>query len=159
MELHARRGPRVRTQGVLPALRDGGQEGRRRCLREQAQGDLQGKVSESPRSLRVDRDGALTVLTLDRPDVLNAFDEALTTALGRALDDSARDSGVRCVVITGAGRSFSAGQDLRDRLAKVERAEDLRLGGELRRRDHPIVAAVQAMRETVAAALQGVAAG
>jgi 2-(1,2-epoxy-1,2-dihydrophenyl)acetyl-CoA isomerase len=116
-------------------------------------------VSAPPRPLRVEREGALAILTLDRPDVLNAFDEALTTALGRALDDSARDAGVRCVVITGAGRAFSAGQDLRDRLAKVERGEDLRLGDELRRRYHPIVAAIRAMRKPVVAAVNGVAAG
>ena len=70
-------------------------------------------------SLRVERDGAVAVLTLDRPDVLNAFDEALTAALLVAVNDAAVDPSVRCVVITGAGRAFSAGQDLRDRAAAL----------------------------------------
>jgi len=57
--------------------------------------------------LRVDRDGAVTVLTLNRPDVLNAFDEPLTEALNASLADCAADASIRAVVITGAGRAFS----------------------------------------------------
>lgn len=109
--------------------------------------------------MRVERDGATAILTLDRPDVLNAFDETLTSELGLAVDDCAGDATVRCVVITGAGRAFSAGQDLRDRLAMVERAEDLRLGDELRRRYQPLVTAIRGMRKPVVAAVNGVAAG
>ena len=109
--------------------------------------------------LRQERDGAVAVLTLDRPDVLNAFDEALTAALGAAVAECARDAAVRCVVITGAGRAFSAGQDLRDRVATVDGGGELRLGDELRRRYHPIVAALRAMRKPVVAAVNGVAAG
>ena len=84
--------------------------------------------------LRLERDGALAVITLDRPEVLNAFDEALTSALALAIDEVAADAAVRAVVITGEGRGFSAGQDLRDRFLKVDAGEDLELGNELRRR-------------------------
>ena len=59
--------------------------------------------------LRVERDGAVTVLTLDRPDVLNAFDEPLTEALNASLDDCAADAAIRAVVIIGAVRAFSTG--------------------------------------------------
>ena len=97
-------------------------------------------TSRSP--LRVERDGAVTILTLDRPDVLNAFNDALTEALAAAVADCAADARVRAVVITGAGRAFSAGQDLADRLAMIEKGGDLRLGDELRRRYHPVIAAV-----------------
>jgi 2-(1,2-epoxy-1,2-dihydrophenyl)acetyl-CoA isomerase len=114
-------------------------------------------TSRSP--LRVERDGAVAVLTLDRPDVLNAFDEALTEALNAAVADSARDAEVRAVVITGAGRAFSTGQDLDDRLATIERGGDLRLGDELRRRYHPVIASIRTMRKPVIAAVNGVAAG
>jgi len=111
-------------------------------------------------SLRVERDGAVTVLTLDRPDVLNAFDESLTAALLVAVTDAAVDRSVRCVVITGAGRAFSAGQDLRDRAAALSEGAELRLGGELRRRYHPGVTAIPGeMRKPVVAALNGIAAG
>jgi len=109
--------------------------------------------------LRLERDGALAVITLDRPEVLNAFDEALTSALALAIDEVAADVAVRAVVITGAGRGFSAGQDLRDRFLKVVAGQDLQLGNELRRRYHPLIAAVREMRKPVVAAVNGVVAG
>ena len=109
--------------------------------------------------MRVERDGGVAILTLDRPDVLNAFDEALTAALAVAVTDAAHDAAVRCVVITGAGRAFSAGQDLRDRAAALGRRADLQLGDELRRRYHPVVVAIREMRKPVIAAVNGIAAG
>lgn len=109
--------------------------------------------------LRVERDGAVTILTLDRPDVLNAFNEQLTEALNAAVADCAADSAIRAVVITGAGRAFSTGQDLGDRLAMIEKGGDLHLGDELRRRYHPAIAAIRSMRKPVIAAVNGVAAG
>ena len=99
------------------------------------------------------------MITLDRPEVLNAFDEALTSALTVAIDEVAADVAVRAVVITGAGRGFSAGQDLRDRLLKVTAGEDLQLGNELRRRYHPLIATIREMRKPVIAAVNGVVAG
>lgn len=110
-------------------------------------------------SLRVERDGGVVILTLDRADVLNAFDEALTFALGSAVTDAAADASVRAVVVTGAGRAFSAGQDLRDRAAALEKSTELRLGDELRRRYHPIIKTIRAMRKPVIAAVNGIASG
>ena len=55
--------------------------------------------------LRTERDGALCVITLDRPAVLNAFDETLTSALSAAIFDTAGDASVRAVVFTGEGRA------------------------------------------------------
>jgi len=109
--------------------------------------------------VRVERDGAVAVLTLDRPEVLNAFDETLTAALAAAVTDVARDATVRCVVITGAGRAFSAGQDLRDRAKVLASGPELRLGDELRRRYHTVVTAIREMRKPVVAAVNGIAAG
>lgn len=57
-------------------------------------------------------DGGARILTLNRPDQLNAFDQALWYATAEALEAAAADDDVRCVVITGTGRGFSAGQDL-----------------------------------------------
>jgi len=110
-------------------------------------------------SLRVERDDGVAVLTLDRADVLNAFDEALTSALSTALTEVAGDAGVRAVVITGAGRAFSAGQDLRDRAAALELGVELRLGDELRRRYHPVIRTIRAMRKPVIGAVNGIASG
>jgi len=58
------------------------------------------------------RDGTVAILTLDRPDKLNALTPAMTAALLRALDDAEADDSVRAVVVEGAGRAFSAGFDL-----------------------------------------------
>lgn len=62
--------------------------------------------------LLVEEADGYRVLTLNRPDSLNAFDQRLWLATAAALRDAAADDAVRCVVITGAGRAFSAGQDL-----------------------------------------------
>ena len=62
--------------------------------------------------LRVDDHGRVRLLTLDRPEALNAFNTALYDATADALAAAAADDGVAVVVITGAGRAFSAGQDL-----------------------------------------------
>src|ERR671927_441197 len=58
-------------------------------------------------------DGGMT-LTMNRPDVLNALTAELLGLLGKALGDAARDGNVRVVVLTGAGRGFCAGQDLKE---------------------------------------------
>src|SRR5690349_6129054 len=58
-----------------------------------------------------DADGVRT-LTLNRPEALNAFDQALWYSTAAALEEAATDDDIRCVLITGAGRAFSAGQDL-----------------------------------------------
>ena len=60
----------------------------------------------------VTRSGTTATITLDRAGVHNAFDAALVAALTRALEDCERDAGIRVVVLTGAGASFSAGADL-----------------------------------------------
>jgi len=116
-------------------------------------------VSEAASPVRLERDAGLAVITLDRPDVLNAFDEAMTRALAAAVAEVAGDQAVRAVVLTGAGRAFSAGQDLRDRAAALESGTELHLGDELRRRYHPLIAQIRAMRKPVIAAVNGVVAG
>jgi enoyl-CoA hydratase/carnithine racemase len=60
-----------------------------------------------------DRDGVRTV-TLNRPDALNAFNGALFEGVRGALEDAAADGTVGCVVLTGAGRAFTAGSDIAD---------------------------------------------
>jgi len=64
--------------------------------------------------LGIQRDGAVTILTLDRPDHLNAFDEALHHAFARFWVDLDYDDSVRAVVLTGAGRAFCAGGSIDD---------------------------------------------
>lgn len=107
---------------------------------------------------RSDADGVAT-LTLSRPDVLNAFDAAMAAELGRELAAVSIDEAIRCVVLTGAGRAFSAGQDLRDRSDDLLAGRDMRLGAELRRRYHPLVRVIRAMPKPVLAAVNGPAVG
>ena len=102
--------------------------------------------------VEVTRDGAVQTITLNRPDVLNAFNRALHAALRDALKE-ARDPEVRAVVITGAGRGFSAGQDLK------EFGETPDVSDALRESYHPNVLAIRALEKPVIAAVNGVCAG
>jgi 2-(1,2-epoxy-1,2-dihydrophenyl)acetyl-CoA isomerase len=99
------------------------------------------------------REGAVLTITLNRPDVLNAFNAAMHRALGAALKD-ARDASVRAVVITGAGRGFCVGQDLTEfREAPGD------IGSRLRESYHPNIRAIRALEKPVIAAVNGAAAG
>jgi 2-(1,2-epoxy-1,2-dihydrophenyl)acetyl-CoA isomerase len=104
-------------------------------------------------------DGILTV-TLNRPDVLNAFCADMGVELGAAFRLAQRDDAVRCVVLTGAGRAFCAGQDLRElRAMESGAAEDTDLGAYLRDKINPLVLRMRTMEKPVIAAVNGVAAG
>ena len=102
------------------------------------------------------RDG-YRVITLNRPDRLNAFNEAMHVALRAALDDAEADESCRALMITGAGRGFCAGQDLNDRLAKP--GETVVLGATLEAHYNPLVRKLRALPFPVVAAVNGVAAG
>jgi 2-(1,2-epoxy-1,2-dihydrophenyl)acetyl-CoA isomerase len=99
------------------------------------------------------REGAVLTITLNRPDVLNAFNSEMQRALAAALKD-ARDGGVRAVVITGAGRGFCVGQDLTE---FREASGDI--GKRLRDNYHPNIRAIRALEKPVIAAVNGAAAG
>lgn len=114
---------------------------------------------ERRESVRLERDGPLAVVTIDRPDVLNAIDGTVTDGLASALERCASEAAIRAVVITGEGRAFSAGQDLRDRALLVTSAADLHLGAELMRRYHPVITTIRTMRKPVIAAVNGIATG
>lgn len=99
------------------------------------------------------------VLTLNRPDVLNAFDDEMGAALLDALRRASGDSSVRCVVITGSGRAFCSGEDLGALAGGYEAGTAPDLGAILRNRYNPLVRAVRAAPKPVVAAINGVAAG
>lgn len=112
----------------------------------------------APKTFRVEQDGAVLTLTLDRPDTLNS----LTFAVYRELTDTLRelqaDDSVRAVVLTGAGRGFCSGGSVNDiigpllQMAPQELLAFTRLTGEL-------IGNIRALRKPVVAALNGVAAG
>jgi 2-(1,2-epoxy-1,2-dihydrophenyl)acetyl-CoA isomerase len=99
------------------------------------------------------RDGAVLTITLNRPDVLNAFTADMHRELVGAFKE-AREPEVRAVVVTGAGRGFCVGQDLNE---FGEAARDI--AGRLRRHYHPTVLAVRELEKPVLAAVNGPAAG
>jgi enoyl-CoA hydratase/carnithine racemase/ketosteroid isomerase-like protein len=68
----------------------------------------------TPATFRWEREGALLIVTLNRPDRLNALSRALQLELAEFWPKVRADSGVRCVIVTGAGRAFSAGADIAD---------------------------------------------
>jgi 2-(1,2-epoxy-1,2-dihydrophenyl)acetyl-CoA isomerase len=102
--------------------------------------------------VEVARDGAVQTITLNRPEVFNAFNRALHKALRDALKE-ARDPEVRAIVVTGAGKGFCAGQALK------EFGDAGNVGDSLRATYHPNVLAIRALEKPVIAAVNGACAG
>jgi len=102
-----------------------------------------------------ERDGAVLILTLNRPKSYNAFTRGLALALQAALDDADQDPDVRAVVITGNGKAFCAGQDLQELVGD----DAIELGQILQEHFNPVVQKIRACSKPIIAAVQGVAAG
>ncbi|MES2766476.1 MAG: enoyl-CoA hydratase-related protein [Bacteroidota bacterium] len=100
-------------------------------------------------------EGVLTI-TLNRPDVFNACNEDLTNELQTAFKNAAEDNSVRCVVLTGAGKAFCSGQDLKD---APKGGGKRSLSDSLERRYNPIIRAMRDLPKPVIAGINGVAAG
>jgi 2-(1,2-epoxy-1,2-dihydrophenyl)acetyl-CoA isomerase len=115
-------------------------------------------MATSFESIRLESDGGVATLTLHRPDRLNSFTVAMHEEIRAALSEIRADHGTRCLVLTGAGRGFCAGQDLSDRaVAPGQSAKDL--GMSLEKYYIPLVLALRKMPLPVIAAVNGVAAG
>lgn len=99
-------------------------------------------------TVRYETDGAVAVITIDRPEAMNSFDAALRRDLADACRAAARDDEIRVILLTGEGRSFSAGADLKSGLdpdADVERIlqDEYRASlGTIWDMDKPVIAAV-----------------
>jgi 2-(1,2-epoxy-1,2-dihydrophenyl)acetyl-CoA isomerase len=108
------------------------------------------------------RDGAVCTITLNRPKALNSFTADMHIALVAALGEVEADTGVRCLVITGAGRGFCAGQDLADPAVAPDLAPGAAptdVGNVIERFYKPLALRLRAMPVPVIAAVNGVAAG
>lgn len=106
--------------------------------------------------------GAVRTLTLNRPKALNSFTSAMHMALADALGEVESDKSVRCLVLTGAGRAFCAGQDLADPAVAPDLAPGARptdVGNVIERFYKPLALRLRAMPVPVIAAVNGVAAG
>jgi 2-(1,2-epoxy-1,2-dihydrophenyl)acetyl-CoA isomerase len=103
--------------------------------------------------------GNVATLTLNRPDKLNSFTNAMHREMRDALQKVRADSSVRVLVITGAGRGFCAGQDLSERVMSGDAAADVDVGSTLEENYNPLVLGLRALPMPVVCAVNGVAAG
>src|SRR3954468_21222575 len=115
-------------------------------------------MTEAPPVLLEDADGVAT-LTLNRPDAMNSLDVATKEALLAAARQVADDEAVRCVVLTGTGRAFCVGQDLKEHVRILQSGETDSLFRTVEEHYNPIVSAIAGMQKPVIAAVNGVAAG
>ena len=115
-------------------------------------------VPSSTEPVLVTREAGVATVTLNRPDAMNSLDVATKEALLTALHDVATDAEVRCVVLTGTGRAFCVGQDLKEHVALL--AEDAEhLWTTVSQHYNPVVELIATMDKPVVAAVNGVAAG
>jgi enoyl-CoA hydratase len=106
-------------------------------------------------AIDVARAGAVATVTMNRPEALNAFDSDQLDALLAAVRGLRRESGVRCVILTGAGeKSFAAGADIKE-MAPLDEQGGLAFGA----RGHAVADAIEALPQPVVAAVNGYAFG
>src|SRR5215470_12942852 len=122
-------------------------------------------VNEKERSMRTDfqhllvnQDGGVLTITMNRPEVLNAFNDVMLAELTEAMEAVAQDETVRCVALTGAGRAFGSGQDLRS-LAEGRSSGAIGTVSRHVQKYHRVVLAISSMPKPVIAAVRGAAAG
>lgn len=103
--------------------------------------------------VKYEQHGAVAIITLNRPDAMNSFTSQLSFDLLEALEKAHDDDGVRVVVLTGEGRCFSAGADLKGGF------EGRSVFGKLQYEYRPLMSAIATMPKPVIAAVPGSAAG
>ena len=109
----------------------------------------------APETILYEKSEGVATITLNRPQSLNAFVPQMNKEVLEALRDGERDKEVRCFMITGAGRAFCAGQDLKGRTPEQKGS----LGASLREKYNPLIRQIRQMEKIVIAAVNGVAAG
>ncbi|MGE5816801.1 MAG: enoyl-CoA hydratase-related protein [Deltaproteobacteria bacterium] len=106
-------------------------------------------------TITYEKENGVATVTLNRPQALNAFVPQMNKEVLEALKDGERDGAVRCFVVTGAGRAFCAGQDLKGRTPDQKGS----LGASLREKYNPMIRQIRQTEKIVIAAVNGVAAG
>jgi 2-(1,2-epoxy-1,2-dihydrophenyl)acetyl-CoA isomerase len=101
----------------------------------------------------------VATITLNRPDAMNSLDVATKEALRDIVTEAADDESVRCVVLTGSGRAFCVGQDLKEHVHLLESGGSDQLFTTVEKHYNPTVTALATMPKPVIAAVNGVAAG
>jgi len=105
--------------------------------------------------IKSEREGGVMKITLNRPDVLNSFNGPMARRLQAVLQEAGADSGVRCVVLTGAGRAFCAGQDLSEAIDPSGPG----ITKIVEEHYNPIITGIRNLEKPVVAMVNGVAAG
>jgi len=112
-------------------------------------------MDENP--VLIDRRAGYRVITLNRPQRLNAFNDAMQQALVAAVAEAEQDESCRALLLTGAGRAFSSGQDLNERITAS--GEVVVPGAALEQYYNPLVRKLRALPFPVVCAVNGPAAG
>src|SRR5207244_8122629 len=110
-------------------------------------------------TILVEKKEQITRITLNRPAALNSFDDKMGEEFYRALKEAERDEGTRCLIITGAGRAFSAGEDvsgLKERYGSDSRPS---LGDHIRKKYHTMIIRIRNKETQVIARMNGIDAG
>ncbi len=110
------------------------------------------------KNVLVEQDEGVVILTMNRPDVLNAINTLLLQELTETVEAAAHDDAIRCVVLAGAGRAFGAGQDLTE-FGSAHASGETHLVSEQLAKYHRLILAIRQMPKPVIAAIQGVATG
>lgn len=106
-------------------------------------------------SILYEKNGSIATISLNRPDVFNAFNDEQSYELQDALKQASRDAEVRVIVLTGAGKAFCSGQDLK----AIAESKNRSLSESLYKRYNPIIKAMREMPKPIICRLNGVAAG
>lgn len=107
----------------------------------------------------VEKKNLIDRITFNRPSALNALNDQMGEEFYSALKEAEKDPGTRCLVITGAGRAFSAGEDVSGLKERYSGGHSPSLGDHLRKKYHPIITRLRNMEKPIIARLNGVAAG
>jgi 2-(1,2-epoxy-1,2-dihydrophenyl)acetyl-CoA isomerase len=107
-------------------------------------------------TIKSDLSEGIFTITLNRPEVYNAFNEQMTTDLQSAFKEAAKNEEVRVVIVTGEGKAFCSGQDLKDAPTGSGKRS---LRDSLERRYNPLIRAMRNLPKPIIAAINGVAAG
>ncbi len=110
-------------------------------------------------TLIVEEHDHITKITLNRPDALNAINDKMGEELLSTLKEAEKSVTIRCLVVTGAGRAFSAGEDVSGLKDRYGAGEHPSLGDHLRKKYHPIITRIRNIEKPIIARLNGIAAG
>lgn len=107
----------------------------------------------------VEKKESVGKITLNRPSALNAINEAMGEELNSALKEMEKDERTRCLIVTGTGRAFCAGEDVSGLKERYGGDSHPSLGDHLRKKYHPMMLRIRNMEKPVIARLNGIAAG